>query len=168
MKVFEMAANEVRLPYFDVTPAAKPISLKLPHKKISFLLGANGSGKSTLLKVLLGFIKPLSGHCTAQALTSKQRAVQIAWIDQSMANDIAYSVAEVVAMSGANQAAIDDAMGALRIAQYADKPFVHLSGGEQRRVHLARAMAQSAPWLLLDEPTTHLDIPHELRSDDLR
>ncbi len=163
MKKFMMAAKDVRLPYFEVTPGTTPISFELPKNKISFLLGANGSGKSTLLKVLLGFIKPLSGHCTSQALSSIERAQQIAWIDQSISNDIAYSAAEVVAMSGAKQTAIEVAMANLEVAKYADKPLMHLSGGEQRRVHLARALAQSAPWLLLDEPTTHLDIAHELQ-----
>jgi iron complex transport system ATP-binding protein len=163
MKTFAMAANEVRLPYFEVTPGTTPISFELPKNKISFLLGANGSGKSTLLKVLLGFIKPAAGHCTSQALSATERAQQIAWIDQSISNDIAYSAAEVVAMSGAEQTAIESAMANLEVAKYADKPLMHLSGGEQRRVHLARALAQSAPWLLLDEPTTHLDIAHELQ-----
>jgi ABC-type cobalamin/Fe3+-siderophores transport system ATPase subunit len=163
MKTFEMAANEVRLPYFEVTPGTTTISFELPKNKISFLLGANGSGKSTLLKALLGFIKPLSGHCTSQTLSATERAQQIAWIDQSISNDIAYSAAEVVAMSGASHAAIAKAMATLEVAQYADKPLMQLSGGEQRRVHLARALAQSAPWLLLDEPTTHLDIAHELQ-----
>jgi ferric citrate transport system ATP-binding protein len=163
MKTFAMAAKDVRLPYFQVTPGATPISFELPKNKISFLLGTNGSGKSTLLKVLLGFIKPSAGSCTSQALSAKERARQIAWIDQSIPNDIAYSAAEVVALSGAEQTAIENAMTALEVAHYADKPLMHLSGGEQRRVHLARALAQSAPWLLLDEPTTHLDIAHELQ-----
>jgi ABC-type cobalamin/Fe3+-siderophores transport system ATPase subunit len=162
MKTFSMAAKEIRLPYFKVTPETSPISFELPPNKISFLLGANGSGKSTLLKALLGFIKPTTGYCSAQALDSKQRSEQIAWVDQSISNDIAYSAAEIVTMSGANQSEIDAAMAALDITQYANTPLMQLSGGEQRRVHLARALAQSAPWLLLDEPTTHLDIAHEL------
>jgi iron complex transport system ATP-binding protein len=167
MKTFAMAAKEVRLAYFDITPGTTPISFELPKNKISFLLGANGSGKSTLLKTLLGFIKPSAGYCTSQALTATERAQQIAWIDQSISNDIAYSAAEVVAMSGATQAAVGNAMAALEVAQHAEKPLMHLSGGEQRRVHLARAIAQSAPWLLLDEPTTHLDLAHELQLLDI-
>jgi iron complex transport system ATP-binding protein len=163
MSVFTMTADCLRLPYFEVTPASIPISFQLPNNKISFLLGANGSGKSTLLKTLLGFIKPSSGTCSAQLLTAKERALQIAWIDQSISNDIAYSAAEVVAMSGATPNAVATAMATLEVTKYADKPLAQLSGGEQRRVHLARALAQSAPWLLLDEPTTHLDIAHELQ-----
>jgi iron complex transport system ATP-binding protein len=163
MSKFTMSASEVRLPYFDIEPNTQSISFELPENKISFLLGANGSGKSTLLKALLGFIKPQSGTCSSQSLNAKERAKHIAWIEQSISNDIAYSVADVVAMSCATQSAIADAMVLLEIAQYADKPLAQLSGGEQRRVHLARALAQSAPWLLLDEPTTHLDIAHELQ-----
>jgi iron complex transport system ATP-binding protein len=162
MKTFAITANEVKLPYFEITPEATPISFVLPINKISFLLGANGSGKSTLLKALLGFIKPSTGHCSSQALNAKERAEKIAWIDQSTSSEIAYSAAEVVAMSGANPTAIENAMATLEVAQYANKPLMHLSGGQQQRVHLARALAQSAPWLLLDEPTTHLDIAHEL------
>jgi ABC-type cobalamin/Fe3+-siderophores transport system ATPase subunit len=163
MSKFTMAASDVRLPYFDIEPNTQSISFQLPENKISFLLGANGSGKSTLLKALLGFIKPLSGACSSQSLNAKERAKHIAWIDQSISDDIAYSVADVVAMSGATQNAIADAMATLEVTRYADKPLAQLSGGEQRRVHLARALAQSAPWLLLDEPTTHLDIAHELQ-----
>jgi iron complex transport system ATP-binding protein len=163
MSKFTMAASDVRLPYFDIEPNTQSISFELPENKISFLLGANGSGKSTLLKALLGFIKPLSGTCSSQSLNAKERAKHIAWIDQSISDDIAYSVADVVAMSGATQNAIADAMATLEVTRYADKPLAQLSGGEQRRVLLARALAQSAPWLLLDEPTTHLDIAHELQ-----
>jgi iron complex transport system ATP-binding protein len=163
MSKFTMAASDVRLPFFELADNTPPISFELPANKISFLLGANGSGKSTLLKTLLGFNKPLSGNCSAQTLSTNERAKHIAWIDQTISNDIAYSVAEVVAMSGATQTAITDAMTKLAITQYLDKPLAQLSGGEQRRVHLARALAQSAPWLLLDEPTTHLDIAHELQ-----
>jgi iron complex transport system ATP-binding protein len=163
MKKFTMAASHVRLPYFETAPNTESISFELPTNKISFLLGANGSGKSTLLKSLLGFIKPLSGTCSAQSLKAKERAMHIAWIDQTISNDIAYTVADVVTMSGATQTAIKEAMAALAITQHAEKPLAQLSGGEQRRVHLARALAQSAPWLLLDEPTTHLDIVHELQ-----
>jgi iron complex transport system ATP-binding protein len=163
MSQFTMAASDVRLPYFELAPDTPPISFALPTNKISFLLGANGSGKSTLLKSLLGFIKPLSGTCSAQSLKAKERAMHIAWIDQSISNDIAYCVADIVAMSGATQSVNLEAMATLAITQYADKPLAQLSGGEQRRVHLARALAQSAPWLLLDEPTTHLDIAHELQ-----
>jgi iron complex transport system ATP-binding protein len=163
MNKFTMAASDVRLPYFELAPNTPPISFELPTNKISFLLGANGSGKSTLLKSLLGFIKPLSGTCSAQSLNAKERAMHIAWIDQSISNDIAYSVADIVAMSGASRDVIANAMATLEVTRYADKSLAQLSGGEQRRVHLARALAQSAPWLLLDEPTTHLDIAHELQ-----
>jgi ABC-type cobalamin/Fe3+-siderophores transport system ATPase subunit len=163
MKIFTMAVKEIKLPYFEVTPATPSISFELPLNKISFLLGANGSGKSTLLKALLGFIKPTTGYCSSQELSAQERAESIAWIDQSVSNDIAYTAAQVVTMSGANQKAVDAAMAALDVTRYAQKPFMQLSGGEQRRVHLARALAQSAPWLLLDEPTTHLDITHELQ-----
>jgi iron complex transport system ATP-binding protein len=163
MNKFTMAATDIRLPYFELAPDTQPISFELPTNKISFLLGANGSGKSTLLKSLLGFIKPLSGTCSAQSLNAKERAMHIAWIDQSISNEIAYNVADVVAMSGATANAIANAMATTKVTQYADKPLAQLSGGEQRRVHLARALAQSAPWLLLDEPTTHLDIAHELQ-----
>jgi iron complex transport system ATP-binding protein len=163
MTTFTMEASEVLLPYFEVTPTSKSISFKLPNNKVSFLLGANGSGKSTLLKILLGFIKPSTGSCSANSLSAKERALQLAWIDQSISSDIAYSVAEVVAMSGATPSTIANAMATLEVAQYANKQLSQLSGGQQRRAHLARALAQSAPWLLLDEPTTHLDIAHELQ-----
>jgi ABC-type cobalamin/Fe3+-siderophores transport system ATPase subunit len=161
-----IVVKDIRLPFFEhqsSNPSSSLISFELPVNKISFVLGANGSGKSTLLKVLLGFLKPLSGNCSTSALTPTQRAKQIAWIDQSNATEIAYCVTDVVGMSGANADIIKNAMQRFAIMHLANKPLTRLSGGEQRRVHLARAFAQSTPWLLMDEPTSHLDISHELQ-----
>jgi iron complex transport system ATP-binding protein len=159
---FSLSAENLCLPYFDPSIGSKAISFTLPKHKVSFVLGANGSGKSTLLKTLLGFINPRSGGCSTQGLSAQQRAAQIAWVDQSVATDIAYSVIDVVGMSGGSPTTIKEAMHNMGITHYAEKQFATLSGGEQRRVNLARAFAQNAPWLLLDEPTTHLDISHEL------
>jgi ABC-type Mn2+/Zn2+ transport system ATPase subunit len=91
---FSMSAENLCLPYFKPLEGSAAISFTLPKHKISFVLGANGSGKSTLLKTLLGFLHPQSGRCSAQGLSMQQRAAQIAWVDQSVATDIAYSVIE--------------------------------------------------------------------------
>jgi iron complex transport system ATP-binding protein len=163
---FSMSAENLCLPYFKPLEGSAAISFTLPKHKISFVLGANGSGKSTLLKTLLGFVHPRSGRCSTQGLSMQQRAAQIAWVDQSVATDIAYSVIEVVGMSGGSLATVTEAMHNMGIAHYAQRQLNTLSGGEQRRVNLARAFAQNAPWLLLDEPATHLDISHELELID--
>lgn len=132
------------------------------------LLGPNGAGKTTLLRAALGLLDH-SGHSSLAALPAKDRARAAAWLPQS--RDIAWpvSVERLVALgrlphlpggrraSDEDTAAIDAAIGRMNLGPMRHRPATELSGGEQARVLIARALAQDAPLLVADEPTAGLD-----------
>ena len=142
------------------------------------LVGPNGAGKTTLLRALVGLL-PFSG--TLRLLgrpvddwAPRDRAREIALVRQQTSLAVDFTVAEVVglgraphlgwmdALAETDRARVDAALDALDLAAFADRPVPALSGGEQQRVFLAQALAQDAGLLLLDEPTAHLDIRHQL------
>jgi iron complex transport system ATP-binding protein len=153
------------------------VSLEISAGKWTAVVGPNGSGKSTLLRTLAGLTKPNAGtiHLQGRLLSTWPRrecARCLAWLAQTAAaTDL--TAAEVVALgrfahSGwlAHRKADDDAsmhraMLATGSLSWAHRRLSTLSGGERQRVHLARVLAVEAPVLLLDEPTTHLDPPHQ-------
>jgi iron complex transport system ATP-binding protein len=155
----------------------KGASLELKPGCWTAIVGPNGCGKSTLLRALAGLQPARHGTIflqgrKLQAWPSRERARRLAWLSQaSVATDL--TVAEVVALgrfahSGwlAHRQADDDAamhraMTATGSLAWAQRRLSTLSGGERQRVHLARVLAVEAPVLLLDEPTTHLDPPHQ-------
>jgi iron complex transport system ATP-binding protein len=153
------------------------ISLDIHAGFWTAVVGPNGSGKSTLLRTIAGLREPNSGEIWLQgrslsAWPRRERARRLAWLAQTPgATDLTAS--EVVALgrfahSGwlAHRQAVDDAamyraMVATGSLSWARRRLSTLSGGERQRVHLARVLAVEAPVLLLDEPTTHLDPPHQ-------
>jgi len=154
------------------------VSLRVQRGQLLAIAGPNGAGKSTLLKALLGLL-PASGviEVDGAALTSLpplERARRIAYVPQRSATMSAVSVVDVVAQaryahrprfgqSDPNDPAIASALEHTETAQLARRSFETLSGGEQRRVLIARALATGARILVLDEPTSGLDIAHVLR-----
>jgi iron complex transport system ATP-binding protein len=143
------------------------------------LLGPNGAGKSTLMQVLLGWLSPTSGELylsgdPARALSRRDVALRVAFVPQDARVDFAFTVRELVTMGRLphlgrfraegqqDQEAVDRALDATEIASFAERSLLELSGGERQRAHLARALAQDARLLLLDEPTASLDIEHQL------
>jgi iron complex transport system ATP-binding protein len=155
-------------------------SLALQGGDVVALLGVNGAGKSTLLRILLGLLRPdqgsvlLNGRPLA-AYRRKQVASLVAYVPQSHVATFPYTVRHMVGMGrlphaglqlrlqATDDTVIDQVMARLRIGHLAGRSYTELSGGERQRVLLARALAQQAPILILDEPFTGLDYGHQVR-----
>ncbi|NUR24803.1 MAG: ABC transporter ATP-binding protein, partial [Catenulispora sp.] len=148
------------------------------------VIGPNGCGKSTLLRALARLLRPAAGAVlldgTAIArLPTRQVARTVGLLPQSPTAPDGITVAELVARgrhphqgllrrwSDADERATAEAMAATGVADLADRPVDELSGGQRQRVWAAMALAQETPLLLLDEPTTYLDIAHQVEFLDL-
>jgi iron complex transport system ATP-binding protein len=160
------------------------VSLVARAGEVVALLGANGAGKSTLLRLLAGLLVPFRGLVKLggkDVAGMERRAVAraVALVPQSERVAEGFRVREVVAMGRAphqdgwlrmtpgDDAAVDDALGRCDLRAVADRAVETLSGGEQRRVAVARALAQKASVLALDEPSAFLDVKHRLELYDL-
>lgn len=142
------------------------------------LIGANGSGKSTLMKTIAGAIRPLAGEIAidsqdVQSLSKRDIALKVGYVPQIESPAFDFSVGEIVLMgrmphsdglfeTQADHEAAVDAMRRADCLSLRDRPISELSGGEGQRARIARALAQEAPILLMDEPTTHLDVRHQI------
>ncbi len=143
------------------------------------IVGPNGAGKSTLLRGLAGLLPPREGRVELDGadlanLAPRERARRIAWLAQQAEAGGDLTVRDVVmlgrlphqglfgAATAQDHAVVAQAMHDTECSDWADRRLVDLSGGERQRALLARALAVQAPVLLLDEPTTHLDAPHQV------
>jgi iron complex transport system ATP-binding protein len=139
------------------------------------VIGPNGAGKSTLCRVLTGLLSPASGSVVLSGrpsteLTRRDRARQIAYVPQAPVLPPGVTAADYVLLGrtphlrplgsdrGADRSVAHAALERLDVLRFADRTLATLSGGERQRVMIARALAQAAPIVLLDEPTTALDI----------
>ncbi len=154
------------------------VSLELQRGQWAAIVGPNGAGKSTLLSLLAGLRTPEAGSVALEgrplaAWPARERAQRLAWLSQQGEADGEIASRDVVrlgrlphhglfgAVTARDEAAVDAAMQETECSGFADRRLRELSGGERQRVLLARALAVEARVLLLDEPTTHLDAPHQ-------
>ncbi|REF35722.1 ABC transporter ATP-binding protein [Thermasporomyces composti] len=167
------------------TPVVEAATVQLCRGEVTALVGPNGSGKSTLLRSLARLHRPVSGQVllddgtSAHALSAKEFARRVALLAQSRPTPTGISVREVVGYGrhphrgrwGARDedgpAAVEWAMTVTGVAPMADRCVDELSGGELQRVWLATCLAQQTSVLLLDEPTTFLDLRYQVEILDL-
>ena len=154
------------------------------NRELVGIIGPNGSGKSTLLKCIYRVLRPTGGAVyldgrELSGYTFKESAQKLAVVAQHNYYNFDFSVKDVVLMGRApHKRALDrdnredfriveEALATVGMEAFTDRTFSTLSGGEQQRVILARALAQQTPCLCLDEPTNHLDVKYQLQLMDL-
>ena len=154
------------------------ISLDVQSGEVLALIGPNGAGKSTLIRAASGVI-PYTGHVRTNgddfaSLSPMQRAKYIATVPQAVSMPPAYTVWETVLLgrtpylgflgqvSEKDEEIARQSLQRVSALSFADRRIGELSGGEQQRILLARALCQSTPILLLDEPTAHLDLQYQV------
>ncbi len=168
-----------RLTFGYGTPLFADLDLDVARGELVGILGANGAGKSTLARLLLGLLAPDAGQVTIDdrdlaTLPPRERARLVAAVLQDEPLEFPFPALEVVLMGrrarlgpfGFEAAPdVDAAERAMRdtgVIELAARPMSELSGGERKRVLLARALAQETPALVLDEPAAALDVRHQL------
>lgn len=155
------------------------LHVSFPEGDLAAIIGPNGAGKTTLLNCVNGLIRPSSGRIRLHGtdigdLDAKQRARLVGAVPQEFHIPFAYRVREIVALGRSphldfwgsltevDERTIDEALFETETLEFQSRRFNELSGGERQRVVVAMALAQRPRVLLLDEPTTHLDLAHEI------
>lgn len=155
------------------------LALAVPRGKVSVVIGPNASGKSTLLRCLARLLRPDEGEVLLEGAPvnlrkSKHVARQMAILPQNSTVPEYLRVFDLVARgrtpwqsplsqwSVADALAVDRALALAGVEEYSLRPLSELSGGQRQRAFIAMILAQDAPILLLDEPTTFLDLPHQI------
>lgn len=160
------------------------LDVRIPDGAFTVIVGPNGCGKSTLLRALSRLIKPMSGQVLLDGQDihrhpARALARQLGLLPQSATAPEGISVFDLVARGRyphqglfhqwrrQDDDAVHEALSATGVAELAGRPVDELSGGQRQRVWVAMALAQQTPLLLLDEPTTYLDIAHQIDLLDL-
>ena len=160
------------------------VDITIPPNKISVIIGSNGCGKSTLLKSFVRLLKPKSGNITIndkqlKDFHSKELAQILGFLPQSPIVPEGISVFDLVSRgrfpyqsflkgsSNEDKQAVEEALKIMDIEELANRNVDELSGGQRQRVWIAMALAQQTDILLLDEPTTYLDISYQIEILDL-
>jgi len=159
-------------------PVLSGVSIELTAGEVLALLGPNGSGKSTLLRVLLGQLGASGSICwdgrQIGQWTRRELARTVGYLPQTPAADPEQRVAEVLQTGRApywgafgiesprDLEVVHQVAGQLGLAEFLDRPIAELSGGQQQRVYIGRCLVQEPKALLLDEPSTFLDLRHQV------
>ena len=172
-----LEAHGLEFAYHGAPPALRNVSLAVPPRSLTAVIGANGSGKSTLIRILAGLLRPRTGSILLDGIAlhawePRLRAREIAYVPQSMPVAFPFPAIDVV-LSGRmphiarfrfegapDRAKAFEALDTVGAAHLADRSVTALSGGERQMVILARALAQEPRILLLDEPSASLDLKH--------
>lgn len=179
----DLRAQDLTLGYAE-TDVVSHLDVQVPPGRISVIVGANACGKSTLLRGLARLLKPRGGTVLhdgedVTSLRSVDVAKVVGLLPQSPVAPDGITVADLVGRgryphqgwfrqwSPADDAAVESALEATGTAELADRRIAELSGGQRQRVWVAMALAQETDLLLLDEPTTFLDINHQVELLDL-
>ena len=175
-----LEARELRYRHSAGAPeAVAGVSLRLARGEVVGVIGPNAAGKSTLARLCCGLLKPQQGSVSLQGeplsrLSRRERARRVAFLPQHPPHDLSFTAHEVALMGRAPHLGLwslegprdlDRARAALLevdALDLGDRPISQLSGGERQRVFLARAFAQEAALLVLDEPTAALDLAHQV------
>ncbi|WP_281435457.1 ABC transporter ATP-binding protein [Sinorhizobium sp. BG8] len=169
---------------YDRNTISTDLSVSIPDGSFTVIVGPNACGKSTLLRALSRLLAPSSGEVILDGKSiahtpAKEVARRLGFLPQSSIAPDGITVVDLVARgryphqsffrqwSRADEKAVIAAMEATRVTDLSDRPVDELSGGQRQRVWVAMALAQQTPILLLDEPTTFLDIAHQIELLDL-
>jgi iron complex transport system ATP-binding protein len=172
-----LSARDITLSY-DGRPVVRGVSVDLPTDGLTAIIGPNGSGKSTLLKAFARVLKPSSGTLTLggtdiHSLRGKQFARRVALLPQNPQTPAGITVRALVQRgrhphhtllrqwTPDDDRHIDGALRHTGLTEWADTPASSLSGGQRQRAWIAMILAQDTRHVLLDEPTTYLDVAHQ-------
>ncbi|MER5178123.1 ABC transporter ATP-binding protein [Streptomyces sp. NPDC002896] len=178
-----LIADDVTLGY-DQRVIAEKLSVEIPDNSFTVIMGPNACGKSTLLRALSRMLKPAHGQVlldgqVIQSMPAKKVARTLGLLPQSSIAPDGITVGDLVARgryphqgllrqwSSDDERIVRESMESTGVADLADRYVDELSGGQRQRVWIAMALAQQTPLLLLDEPTTYLDIQHQIDVLDL-
>jgi iron complex transport system ATP-binding protein len=178
-----LRGENLTLAYDDRT-IAEDLGIEIPDGSFTVIIGPNACGKSTLLRALARMVRPRKGTVfldgeQIHSLPSKEVARRLGLLPQTATAPDGITVADLVARgrfphqgllrqwSKDDERAVDAAMASTQVSGLADRTVDELSGGQRQRVWIAMALAQETPILLLDEPTTYLDIAHQIEVLDL-
>jgi iron complex transport system ATP-binding protein len=179
----ELRAEGLRLAYDDRV-VVEDLSLLVPPGRISVIVGANACGKSTLLRAMARLLTPRAGSVlldgrSVHAMPTRTVARELGILPQGPVAPEGLTVLDLVTRgrsphqswwrqwSAADEAAVTGALRATELTDLAERPVDELSGGQRQRAWIAMAIAQETPVLLLDEPTTFLDLAHQIDVLDL-
>ncbi|MFC5852315.1 ABC transporter ATP-binding protein [Streptomyces chlorus] len=178
-----LSAEDVTLAY-DQRVIAEQLSVEIPDNSFTVIVGPNACGKSTLLRALSRMLKPSRGRVlldgqVIQSMPAKKVARTLGLLPQSSIAPDGITVADLVGRgryphqgilrqwSTEDERVVQESMARTGIADLGERHVDELSGGQRQRVWIAMALAQETPLLLLDEPTTYLDIQHQIDVLDL-